>query len=83
MNESSVKRPEGEMNRFRVSLKKNFVRYGEIISRRLGSYLAAQSTIPTTPYIDWHHIPEFKYLIDNADKIREEVKGILQHRQPL
>ncbi len=83
MNESSVKRSGNEVGSFRASLQKKFVRYGEKFSRRLGTFLAAQSAIPTTPYIDWHHIPEFKYLIDNTDKIREEVRGILEHREHL
>lgn len=83
MNEKSVNAAVGEPNDAKPAGKKWFVRYGEKISRVLGNFLAAQSKIPTTPYIDWQHIPEFKYLIDNTDKIREEVKGILEHRQHL
>ena len=83
MNEKSVNAAVGEPNDAKPAGKKWFVRYGEKISRVLGNFLAAQSKIPTTPYIDWQHIPEFKFLIDNTDKIREEVKGILEHRQHL
>ncbi|MGB7206451.1 MAG: aspartyl/asparaginyl beta-hydroxylase domain-containing protein [Anderseniella sp.] len=83
MADSSVNKSGSGLDQLRNWLQRKFVHYGEKFSRRLGTFLAAQSTIPTTPYIDWHHIPEFKYLIDNTDKIREELKGILEHREHL
>ena len=83
MTDSSVNKSGSGLDQLRSWLQKKFILHGERFSRRLGTFLAAQSTIPTTPYIDWHHIPEFKYLIDNTDKIREELKGILEHREHL
>jgi beta-hydroxylase len=83
MAEGSAKYAGGALDRLRLSVHRLFVRHGEKISRRIGTFIAGQSTIPTTPYIDWHHIPEFSYLIDNSDKIRDEIKGILAHRQHL
>ena len=83
MNEKAMKAAADATSGGKRAGKKLFVHYGEKFSRLIGDFLGSQSKIPTTPYIDWHHIPEFKYLIDNTDKIREEVKAILEYRNDL
>lgn len=83
MNEKAMNTASASSPAARRTLKKLFVHYGEKFSRLIGNFLASQSKIPTTPYIDWNHIPEFRYLIENTDKIREEVKAILEYRNDL
>ena len=58
-------------------------RFGKKLTRRMASYLSAQSLVPDTPVVSNEHFDFLDAFTDNWETMRDEVRAILKHREDI